>query len=179
MYCQKCGAINDDNAQFCINCGSQLNAGTSQGFGPNANMGQPSSNMGQYQNPGQYSNMGQYPNMGQNPGSQSGAQKNVSALLCYVLGWITGIIFLVIEKDRFVRFHAMQSIFAFGGLTIVSIVISVLRSLLWRVGLVFSLVSTLISILSLVIWILMMIKAYQGQWYKLPLVGDMAEKYVK
>lgn len=149
MFCPKCGTQNVEGAQFCVNCGTQLSFGTTPGANP-------------YQ------------------GSQSGLQKNVSALLCYVLGWITGIIFLIIEKDRFVRFHAMQSIISFGAITIISIILSALLPLgLWRIMAVYTILNTLVTLLSLFIWIFMMIKAYQGQWYKLPIVGDMAEKFVK
>jgi hypothetical protein len=54
--------------------------------------------------------------------SSTGLDENIAGLLCYVAGWVTGIIFLVIEKDsKTVKFHAWQSIFTFGGLTIISI----------------------------------------------------------
>lgn len=102
-----------------------------------------------------------------------GLEQNVAGLLSYVLGWITGLIFFLLEKDnRFVRFHAMQSIIVFGGLTVISLVIGVIPFLGW-------LISSLLSILALILWILLMIKAYQGVWYKLPWVGDLAEKYSK
>jgi uncharacterized membrane protein len=78
-----------------------------------------------------------------------------------------------VEKDnKFVRFHAMQSILVFGGLTIISIVIGIIPFLGW-------LISSLISVLALILWILLMVKAYQNTWYKLPWVGDLAEKYSK
>ena len=102
-----------------------------------------------------------------------GLEQNIAGLLSYVLGWITGLVFFLLEKEnKFVRFHAMQSIIVFGGLTVISIVIGVIPLLGW-------LVSSLLSILALVLWILLMIKAYQNVWFKLPLVGDLAEKYSK
>jgi uncharacterized membrane protein len=102
-----------------------------------------------------------------------GLEQNVAGLLCYVVGWITGLIFFLMEKDnKFVRFHAMQSILVFGGLTIISIIISIIPFLGW-------VITSLISVLALVLWILLMIKAYQNVWYKLPWVGDLAEKYSK
>jgi len=102
-----------------------------------------------------------------------GLEQNVAGLLCYVVGWITGLIFFLVEKDnKFVRFHAMQSILVFGGLTIISIVIGIIPFLGW-------LISSLISVLALILWILLMVKAYQNTWYKLPWVGDLAEKYSK
>lgn len=108
----------------------------------------------------------------------SGLQKNVAGLLSYVLGWLTGIIFFIIEKDPFVRFHAMQSILTFGGLTGISIVLWIVLPLgLWRLWAVFHLLNTLVWLASLVLWVLLMVKAYQGERFKLPLVGDVAERY--
>jgi uncharacterized membrane protein len=102
--------------------------------------------------------------------TSTGLEENVAGLLCYVLGWITGLIFFLIEKDnKFVRFHAMQSIIVFGTLTVASIVVSCIPFIGWAIG-------WLISILAVVLWIVLMIKAYQGEKYKLPWAGDMAEK---
>ncbi len=108
----------------------------------------------------------------------TGLQPNVAGLLCYVVGWITGLIFFLMEKeDQFVRFHAMQSIVTFGGLTVISIVFSIL-GLIPYVGLIFGVLQILVGILGFVLWILLMVKAYQGQRYKLPWVGNFAEKYI-
>jgi len=96
-------------------------------------------------------------------------EPNVAGLLCYLAGWISGIIFLVIErKSKFIRFHAMQSIVTFGFLTIASILLSALPF----VGNFFALA---IGILSLILWIILMVKAYQGELYKLPVAGNIAE----
>jgi len=113
-----------------------------------------------------------------------GMDENIEGLLCYVLGWITGIVFLVLEKDnKFVRFHAMQSIATFLALTIISVVISMIGSaFLWGFSglwMVFGLISTLIWLLGLILWLILMFKAYQGEMYKLPIVGDFAEKQIK
>lgn len=113
-----------------------------------------------------------------------GMDENIEGLLCYVLGWITGIVFLVLEKDnKFVRFHAMQSIATFLALTIISVVISMIGSaFFWGFGglwMIFGLISTLIWILALILWLILMFKAYQGEMYKLPIVGDFAEKQIK
>jgi uncharacterized membrane protein len=102
-----------------------------------------------------------------------GLEQNVAGLLCYVVGWVTGLVFYLVEKEnKFVRFHAMQSILVFGGLTVISIILSVIPFLGW-------VLSTLLSVVALVLWILLMVKAYQNVWYKLPWVGDLAEKYSK
>ncbi len=96
--------------------------------------------------------------------------QNLLGALTYLLGFITGIIFLLVEKDdKFVRFHAMQSILVFGGLFIVNIVLGFIPLLNILAGLV-------IMVVSLVLWIVLMIKAYQGEKYKLPYVGELAEQ---
>lgn len=105
--------------------------------------------------------------------TSNGLDENLAGLLCYLFGFITGIIFLLIEKDnRFVRFHALQSIFTFAALFVVSMVINVIPLL----GL---LVSILLMPVSLILWIVLMVKAYQGKWFKLPVIGDLAEKQLK
>lgn len=108
--------------------------------------------------------------------SGTSLQPNVAGLLCYVFWWITGLIFYLIEKDDdFVRFHAMQSIVTFGAITILSIVCGILflvPFLGWILGM-------LLWIGSIILWILLMVKAYQGEKFKLPLLGDLAEKWSK
>lgn len=102
--------------------------------------------------------------------SSTGLEANIAGLLCYVLGWVSGLVFILIERDsNFVRFHAIQSIYVFGALTIASIVLGWIPPL--NVVLV-----PLLGVLGVVLWIILMIKAYQGEKYKLPLVGDWAEK---
>lgn len=104
--------------------------------------------------------------------TSTGMQANVAALLSYLAGFITGIIFYVIEKDnKFVRFHAMQSIIAFGALFVLNMVLAFIPFVGW-------VLMPIVSIVSLVLWILLMIKAYQGESFKLPIAGDMAEKQV-
>ena len=101
--------------------------------------------------------------------SSTGLDENLAGLLTYVLGFITGIIFLVIEKDsKFVKFHAWQSIITFGGLMVLSIVLGFIP--------VVRIFSGILSLVGLVCWILLMYKAFQGEMYKLPMIGDLAEK---
>ena len=100
--------------------------------------------------------------------TSTGLAENVAGLLCYVLGWISGIVFLVIEKEnKFVRFHAIQSIIVFGALTVASLILS------W-----IFFIGVLLWILEIILWILLMVKAYQGTRYKLPWSGNLAEKWV-
>jgi len=93
-----------------------------------------------------------------------GLPKNTAAALSYVGLWITGIIMLLIEKDPFVRFHAMQSIIVFGLLTVI-----------WVFPL-FWLLTPLIGLVGFILWLLLIYKAYQGEEFKLPVVGDFAKK---
>ncbi|HHE41487.1 MAG TPA: DUF4870 domain-containing protein [Dehalococcoidia bacterium] len=102
----------------------------------------------------------------------TGLEPNVAGLLCYVLIWVTGLIFYLIEKEnRFVRFHAMQSIIVFGTLTVASLILGVIPIIGW-------VISWLLGIAALVLWILLMVKAYQNQWFKVPIAGNIAEKHI-
>ncbi|MDD5044302.1 MAG: DUF4870 domain-containing protein [Candidatus Omnitrophica bacterium] len=99
-----------------------------------------------------------------------GMQPNVAALLCYLLGVITGVIFYVIEKkNKFVRFHAMQSIITFGGIFVAMIVLGFLPFVGWMLGM-------LLWLFGVILWVILMVKGYQGEWFKLPVIGDIAEK---
>ena len=101
-----------------------------------------------------------------------GIEENLEALLCYILGWVTGLIFYLLEKEnKFIRFHAMQSILTFFPLSIIIWILFLIPFIGWVLG-------GLLSILSFVLWVVLMIKAYQGEKYKLPIVGrDMAQRY--
>ncbi|HTL47110.1 MAG TPA: DUF4870 domain-containing protein [Verrucomicrobiae bacterium] len=102
--------------------------------------------------------------------TSTGLQANVAALACYALGWITGLIFYLLEKEnKFVRFHAFQSIVAFGALTALQIILAAVPVIGWTL-------LPLIYLAQLALWIFMMIKAYQGEKFKLPVAGDLAEK---
>ena len=110
--------------------------------------------------------------------TSTGLTENVAGLLCYVLGWISGIVFLLIEQEnKFVRFHAMQSIFVFGAITILQIVLYVLGQIPF-LGIIFWIIYMIVGLLAFVLWIVLMVKAYQGTRFKLPWAGDQAEKRV-
>jgi uncharacterized membrane protein len=101
-----------------------------------------------------------------------GLDENIEGLLCYALGFITGIVFLVLEKEnKFVRFHAMQSLATFLALFVISMVVGIIPF----IGLI---ISILINLFGLILWLLLMYKAYQGERFKLPIVGDFAEKQI-
>ena len=96
--------------------------------------------------------------------------ENVEGLLCYIAGWITGIVFLVLEKEnKFVRFHALQSLLTFLPLSVLAWLLGWIPFLGWVLG-------VLVWILTAILWLILMFKAYRGEKYKLPLVGDIAEK---
>jgi uncharacterized membrane protein len=97
--------------------------------------------------------------------SSTGLEENVAGFLCYLLGFITGIVFLVVEKkSSFVKFHAKQSTITFLGLFVISLILG------W-----IPVIGTLILIFILVVWLVLMIKALQGKRFSLPIVGKMAE----
>ncbi len=101
-----------------------------------------------------------------------GLEPNVASLLCYLFGWVTGIVFFILEKEnKLVRFHALQSIIVFGVLTVAS-------SILGWIPVVGSFFGAVIGILAFVLWIVLMVKAYQGEKYKILWAGDFAEKQV-
>lgn len=112
------------------------------------------------------------------PTQGTGLSPNVAGALAYLLGPITGIIFLVIEKnDRFVRFHAMQSTVLGVAWVIFSIVLSVLSGAIPVLGLIFGfLLSFVMAIGGVILWLVLMFKAYQGQEWELPWVGQFARK---
>ncbi len=101
--------------------------------------------------------------------TSTGLDQNIAGLLCYLGWWVTGIIFLVIEKDnKFVRFHAMQSIVVFVILMIASILFNLIPFVGW-----------LLWVVSVVVWIFLMYKAYKGEMYKVFFAGNFAEKLLQ
>lgn len=105
--------------------------------------------------------------------TKTGLQENVAGLLCYVLGWITGIIFLVLEPDnKFVRFHAIQSIVVFGAYTVISIIFGWIPYVGW-------IINSVIGVFAFILWLVLIIQASQGKMFKLPISGDIAENQIK
>jgi uncharacterized membrane protein len=118
-----------------------------------------------------------------------GLDENVASAACYLLTWVTGIIFFLMEKDnKTVRFHAMQSILTFLPLMIlVWIIGAIVTMMVFGAGMygaigiwgIVGLIITLIWIIMLLLWLFLMFKAYQGEKFKVPIVGDIAENQVK
>jgi uncharacterized membrane protein len=100
----------------------------------------------------------------------TGLKKNTAGALSYVLGPITGVIFLVLEKDPFVRFHAMQSI-------VLSILFAVVP---WILGftIILAILVPIISILGIILWLLCIYKAWMGEEWEVPVLGKLARKLV-
>lgn len=156
-HCSKCGTVVDPGAAFCHSCGA------SQGVtATSAPVGAPMSS------------------------SQSGLSENVAGLLCYVLGWLTGLIFLLIDKRPFVRFHAAQSLVAFGALNIISIILTMSfigggifgSGFDWNAFGFWAGVRGIVDLAAFVVWIVGMIKAYQHERFRFPLAADVADQIV-
>ena len=155
MFCSKCGAENPEGAKFCSKCGAELGAPAK----PPEAAAKPESE------------------------SSTGMSPNVAGLLCYVAHWITGIIFVVLEKkSRFVKFHAWQSIMTFGVLFVAWLVLSPLLGTIGALtlspGLIIfaGVMNVILWVLMVGLWIALMILAYQGKMWKVPLAGNWAEK---
>jgi uncharacterized membrane protein len=161
---------------FCAKCGAQLNAGS--GFC--AACGTAVSG----QNVTTTSGAAAAPAQSSAGAPSAGMTNNVAACLSYLVGWVTGLIFLVIEpykNDRFVRFHAFQSIFlsiAVFALWIGALILSTILGFITH-GLGFFIMGPLMMLVWLgvvVAVVICMIKAYGNQQFKLPIIGDLAAK---
>jgi uncharacterized membrane protein len=102
---------------------------------------------------------------------QSGLKKETASALCYVLGPVTGILFLVVSKDPIVKFHAMQSTVVFGVLFILQ----------WVLGITIILfpISAIISLLTFALWLILIYKAWQGEEWEVPVLGKIARNLLK
>jgi uncharacterized membrane protein len=110
--------------------------------------------------------------------SSLGLNENVAGLLCYIAGWVTGLIFYLLEKDsKFVKFHAMQSMITFLSISIIQIVLKIPEGVLGLIGLgfIFSIIGGLLWIIGVIAWIVGMVGAYQGKMVKFPVIGDISE----
>lgn len=151
MLCSKCGAENPEGAKFCSKCGAELSTPVA-----------PKSEAE----------------------SSTGLSANAAGLLCYVgglippvpLGWISGLVFLAIEKkSTLVKFHAWQAVIVFGALAVLNLIFFPLHFIPF-VGLGFWILSIIIMVASIILAIILMLQAYQGKMWKVPWAGDWAEK---
>ena len=105
--------------------------------------------------------------------TSTGLDANLAAALTYAVGWVTGLAFYFFEPDnKFVRFHALQSTIVFGALSLAWMISVAIPFLGW----IFAFL--IIPPVSLVLWLLLMYKAYQGERFKVPGAGEMAEQRV-
>jgi len=189
-FCANCGAKVGENDKFCGSCGTIRVPGALAGQAPppppppppppqvyQAPPPQPqmpppmyTPPPGGYQQPGMQQPMQGQANAGD---SSTGLQANIAGLLCYLGWWVTGIIFLVIEKkSQFVKFHATQSLVVFGIVSILNFLLVIIFNHIWILG---SLLYGIIWLAGIALWVFLMYKAYQGQTYKLPIAGDIAQ----
>ena len=187
-FCANCGAKIGENDKFCGSCGTTRVPGAPAGQAPppppvyQAPPPQPQMPPPMYNPPpGGYQQPGIQPmgvpqmNAGTGDDSSTGLQANIAGLLCYLGVWVTGIIFLVIEKrSQSVRFHAAQSLVVFGVLSILGFILNLIPYIRF-VSTILSLLSAIVGLLGFVLWLLLMYKAYQGETYKLPIVGNIAQ----
>ena len=154
-FCGKCGSAYTEGSAFCPQCGANLGV-----TAENAPAG------------GVYAGAGPMV-----PVAAPGLQENVAGLLCYLLGWLTGIIFLLIDKRPFVRFHAAQSIVVFGFLFVLRVlfVFGFLGSGFYGVFSLWWIASWLLGLVTLVAWVVLMITAYQGKRLEVPVAAGIAK----
>lgn len=165
-FCTNCGTQVAEGTAYCTKCGARIMSSAPASPPVSASSAPPP--------------QGSQANVAPAQPATASIQENVAGLLCYVLGWITGLIFLLIDKRPFVRFHAAQSIVVFGGLNILYILlghfflvgIAVGGAVGFGLG---SLLFLIIRLGALILWILLMVKAYQGERYRLPLAGEYAD----
>jgi len=175
-FCTQCGAQVDETAKFCKKCGGKLTPTQSTGYSAptidhQTSNYQASSGFGPGQPPYQQPYQAPY----QGPAPQADLKPNVAALLCYPFFFITGILFLVLtpyNRDRFIRFHAWQSIFFSLTLVILSVA---LRLLPWPLNWMSWIYFPVFRLLAIGGTAWLMYKAYHSEWYKLPILGDWAE----
>jgi uncharacterized membrane protein len=152
------GAKGETNMAFCASCGTELGAAATC---PKC---------------GKAAGAGPAPTASTDGGT--GLPENVAGLLSYVLGWVTGLVFFLIDKRPSVRFHAMQSIIIFGAVFVIQIASSVVIGgmISWMLA---TAINGVVALAAVACWIICMIKAYGGERFKLPVVGDLAEQYSK
>jgi uncharacterized membrane protein len=157
-HCTKCGAEVPATAQFCQTCGQPQPATATGPYTPTP------------------------------AATQGGLSENAAACLSYVLGWLTGIIFFVIDKRPYVRFHAAQSIVTFGGLHIIRFVLAMIFGVgfffggrghwdygaMGSFGVGLALLAAL-GFLTFILWIVCMVKAGSGSRFVLPISGPIAQ----
>ena len=185
-FCANCGNGNDDDSKFCRKCGHVFGSAggdTIIGQPPPAPVSMDAAAMSAINTQATSSVPRETP-LPEPRASDTGTtslQPNIAHFLCYVALWVTGIIFLIIEKkDRATHFHAWQSIITFGGISIITMLMSLMFAMVGAVHwlsvswFLLSALSTIVYVGTVVLWIVLMVKAFQGDDYQLPVVGAIA-----
>jgi uncharacterized membrane protein len=144
-FCTQCGAALAGNARFCSNCGA-ASVDTSAQEPPIPR-----------------------------PPAADGIERNFAAVLCYLAGMVTGVLFLCLEpyrREHGIRFHAWQSIF----LNFTLVALFIFGGILGFVFRPFAVVIPLVYVGLFILWVVVMAKAFQGEKFKIPILGDWAEK---
>lgn len=197
MFCPSCGEELAEGSAFCSSCGNAIETSGGAAAGSPAGAGAQGTGGGTASAPagtdpaptgGSPQTTGQAGTGTARAEATSGLDENVAGTLSYVLGFLTGLIFFLIEKEnRFVRFHAAQSMVVFGSLFVLGAAVSILQTALtfasisyvgWMFAGLLGLFMFLVYAGSFVLWILLMVKAYNGERYSLPIAGRFAEKLV-
>ena len=103
--------------------------------------------------------------------TSTGLKENVAGVLCYVLAWVSGIVFLIIEpNNKTIKFHALQSIIVFGVLTVITMIFGWIPILGW-------IINSIVGVIGFILWIVLMVMAAQDKKWKAPIAGYYAEKW--
>jgi uncharacterized membrane protein len=163
-FCKACGQ-DAGEAAFCPKCGAPQSA-SSTGGSQSSSVVAPSAPAAEF--------------------PTAGIDENVAGLLCYIFWWISGLIFLLIDKRPFVKFHAAQDIAFNLAMVAVGIIFWIVVAFLtfvtallhFPIGFLAAFLWPLIALAFLGTWIFLMYKAYNHEMFKLPIIGDMVEKMV-
>ncbi len=182
-FCANCGS--DVQGRFCAKCGTPLAGPAPPPPGP-APYTPPPPDPSAYTPPGPSA----YTPPGPTPyaapaAAQAGLDENIACALCYLLGILTGVLFLVLEpynKNRNIRFHAFQAIFWWLAMVVAGIVFGIVATVIAFIPFIGWTVSVLLwplyGLASLALWLMLMYKAYNNQRWVLPVIGPLAEKQV-
>ena len=166
MQCPSCSESIAEDSAFCRHCGVATSARTKGDGGVVTNLPVAASSSGK---------------------SIGDLDPNIAGALTYVFGFVTGLIFFLLEEeDRFVRFHAVQSMVIFGTVFVLSVIVSVLSLSLAALngmviaifGVVFALAWLLMSLGVFVLWIYLIVKAYKGDRPRIPVAAAIADELV-
>lgn len=159
-FCTKCGSSVAEGVAYCSQCGAPIGSAIPGSAIP----GSPAPASGPAVTPAVHP-------------VATGLSENVAGLLCYLLGWLTGIVFLLIDKRPFVRFHAAQSIVVFGGLMVLRMIFrwGLLGGHAFGSFALWAMLSLLITIVAVVAWIVLMVTAYRGKRLEVPIAARIAK----